>query len=107
MEITRFQIILIMGLMALTMRALPQLFLAGREFPEAWDRWLRYVSYGLISSIISVTLFVSGSQVETSAAPRRALALLVTLIIARATGSAVTGMLTGALLTLIVGWFSL
>ena len=107
MENTRFQIILIMGFMALAMRALPQVFLAGQEFPEAWDRWLRYVSYGLISSIISVTLFVSGSQVETSAAPRRALALLVAVMIARATGSAVTGMLTGALLTLFVGWFSL
>lgn len=107
MENTRFQIILIMGFMALAMRALPQVFLAGQEFPEAWDRWLRYVSYGLISSIISVTLFVSGSQVETSAAPRRALALLVAVMIARATGSAVTGMLAGALLTLFVGWFSL
>ncbi len=107
MEITRFQISLIMGFRALAMRALPQIFLAGQEFPEAWDRWLRYVSYGLISSIISVTLFVSGSQVETSAAPRRALALLVAVMIARATGSAVTGMLSGALLTLFVGWFSL
>ena len=106
MEITRLQIILIMGFMALAMRALPQLFLAGQQFPEAWDRWLRYVSYGLISSIISVTLFVSGSPVETSAALRRALALLVAVMIARATGSAVTGMLIGALLTLLIGWFS-
>jgi len=106
-EITRFQIIVIMGFMALAMRALPQIFLAGQLFPEAWERWLRYVSYALISSIISVTLFVSGSQVETSAAPRRALALLVAVMIARATGSAVTGMLAGALLTLFVGWFSL
>lgn len=106
MEITRLQIILIMGFMALAMRALPQLFLAGQQFPEAWDRWLRYVSYGLISSIISVTLFVSASQVETSAAPRRALALLVAVMIARATGSAVTGMLIGALLTLLIGWVS-
>ena len=107
MEINRFQVILIMGFMALAMRALPQLFFAGQQFPEAWDRWLRYVSYGLISSIISITLFVSGSHVETSAAPRRGLALLVAVIIARATGSAVTGMLIGALLILLVGWFSL
>ena len=107
MEITRFQIILIMGFMALALRALPQLFFAGQQFPEAWDRWLRYVSYGLIASIISVTLFMSGSQLQTSAATRRALALLVAVIIARATGSAVTGMLIGALLTLVVGWFSL
>ncbi len=60
MEITRIQIILIMGLMAYAVRALPQLFFAGRKFPEVWDRWLRYVSYGLICSIISVTLFMSG-----------------------------------------------
>ena len=107
MEITRFQIILIMGFMALALRALPQLFFAGQQFPEAWDRWLRYVSYGLIASIISVTLFVSGSQVEISAAPRRGLALLMAVIIARATGSAVTGMLLGAFMILFVGWFSL
>jgi branched-subunit amino acid transport protein len=106
-EITRFQIILIMGFMALALRALPQLFFAGQQFPEAWDRWLRYVSYGLIASIISVTLFVSGSQLESSAAPRRALALLAAVIIARRTGSAVTGMLVGAMLTLLLGWISL
>ena len=107
MEITRFQIIVIMGFMALAMRGLPQIFLAGQVFPEAWERWLRYVSYALISSIISVTLFVSGSQVESSAAPRRALALLAAVIIARRTGSAVTGMLVGAMLTLLFGWISL
>ena len=61
-----------MGLMAFAMRALPQLFLAGRKFPDALDRWLRYVSYGLICSIISVTLFMSGARLETArgAAPR-------------------------------------
>jgi len=105
--ITRFQIILIMGFMALAMRGLPQLFFAGRRFPETWDCWLRYVSYGLICSIISVTLFMSGSQVETSAAPRQALALFVAVMIARRTGSAVTGMIAGVLLTLLVGWLSL
>jgi branched-subunit amino acid transport protein len=106
-EITRLQIILIMGLMALAMRALPQLFFAGQQFPEAWERWLRYVSYGLICSIISVTLFVSGSSLETSAAPQRALALLVAVITARRTSSAVTGMLVGTLLTLLLGWAAL
>jgi branched-subunit amino acid transport protein len=105
--ITRFQIILIMGFMALAMRGLPQLFFAGRRFPETWDCWLRIVSYGLICSIISVTLCVSGSLVETSAAPRRALALFVAAMIARRTGSAVTGMIAGVLLTLLVGWLSL
>jgi branched-subunit amino acid transport protein len=105
-EITRFQIILIMGLMALAMRALPQLFFAGQKFPEASDRWLRYMSYGLICSIISVTLFLSGARLETSAAPRRALALAVTVVIARRTGSAVTGMIVGAVLVLILSWIS-
>jgi hypothetical protein len=52
-------------------------------------------------------LFVSGSLVETSAAPRRALALFVAAMIARRTGSAVTGMIAGVLLTLLVGWLSL
>jgi len=104
MEITRIQIILIMGLMAFAMRALPQLFFAGQKFPEAWDRWLRYVSYGLICSIISVTLFMSAARVETAAAPRRALALIVAIVIARKTKSAVTGMIAGALLVLILSW---
>lgn len=104
MEITRNQIILIMGLMAFAMRALPQLFFAGHKFPEAWDRWLRYVSYGLICSIISVTLFMSGARLETGAAPRRALALTVAIVIAHKTKSAVTGMIAGALLVLALSW---
>ena len=106
MEITRSQIILIMGLMAFAMRALPQLFLAGRKFPEALDRWLRYVSYGLICSIISVTLFMSGARLETAAAPRRALALTVAVIVAHRTKSAVTGMIIGAVLVLVLAWLS-
>jgi len=104
-EITRSQIILMMGLMAFAMRALPQLFFAGEKFPEAWDRWLRYVlSYGLICSIISVTLFMSGARLETAATPRRALALIVAVIIAHRTKSAVTGMIIGALLVLVLAW---
>lgn len=102
MAITRFQIIVIMGLMAFAMRALPQLFFVGEKFPAALDRWLRYVSYGLICSIISVTLFMSGARVETDAAPRRALALTVAIIIAHKTKSAVTGMIAGALLVLLL-----
>jgi branched-subunit amino acid transport protein len=102
MEITRLQIILIMGLMALAVRALPQLFFVGRSFPESLDRWLRYVSYALICSIISITLFMSGGQLETAAAPRRALALAATIIIAHRTKSAVTGMIAGACLVLIL-----
>jgi branched-subunit amino acid transport protein len=58
-DITRFEVILIMGLMAYGARALPQLCLVGRKFPEAWERLLRYLSYALICSIISITLFTT------------------------------------------------
>jgi branched-subunit amino acid transport protein len=101
---TRIQIILIMGAMAFAVRALPQLFLGGRKFPEAWDRWLRYVSYGLICSIISVTLFMSGARLETAAAPRRAAALTLAVIIAHKTKSAAAGMIAGAFLVLVLSW---
>src|SRR5881397_3225262 len=51
MEFSRIQIILIMGLMALAVRALPQILFVGGKFPEALDRWLRYVSYALIAAL--------------------------------------------------------
>ena len=102
MEITRLQIIFILGLMAFAVRAVPQLFFVGRSFPEGLDCWLRYVSYGLICSIISITLFMSGGQLETAAAPRRALALALTLYVAHRTSSAVSGMIAGACLVLIL-----
>jgi branched-subunit amino acid transport protein len=102
MEITRLQIIFLIGLMAFAVRAVPQVFFVGEKFPEAWDRWLRYLSYAFICSIISVTLFLSGSQIETSAAPRRALALVLAVAVAYKTQSAVTGMIAGAALVLIL-----
>jgi branched-subunit amino acid transport protein len=102
MEVTRLQIIFIIGLMAFAVRALPQLFFVGEKFPEAWDRWLRYLSYGLICSIISVTLFMAGGRIEAAAAPRRAVALAVAILIAYKTKSAVTGMIAGAGLVLIL-----
>ena len=105
MEISRIQIILIMGLMAFAVRALPQVFSVGEKFPETWDRWLRYLSYAFICSIISITLFLSGAQFESAAAPRRAVALALTVFIAHKTKSAVSGMIGGLLLLLIVSWF--
>ena len=104
MEITRLQIIFIIGLMAFAVRAAPQIFFVGEKFPEAWDRWLRYLSYGFICSIISVTLFMSGARIETSAAPRRAIALAFAILIAYKTKSAVTGMIAGALLVSVLSW---
>ena len=105
MEISRLQIIFIMGLMALAVRAVPQLFFVGEKFPEAWDRWLRYLSYGFICSIISVTLFMSGARIETAAAPRRGIGLAFAILIAYKTKSAVTGMIAGAILVLVFSWF--
>ena len=102
MEITRLQIIFITGLMAFAVRAVPQLFFVGGKFPEAWDRWLRYLSYSFICSIISVTLFISGAAFETAAAPRRAAGLVFAVLIAYKTKSAVTGMITGAILLLVL-----
>ncbi len=101
---TRFSIIFLMGLMAFALRALPQLCFAGRRFPEAWDRWLRYVSYSVICSIIAVTLFMSGARFESAAAPRRALALAVAVAVARRSQSAVSGMIAGALLLSALTW---
>jgi branched-subunit amino acid transport protein len=102
MEISRIQTILIMGAMAFAVRVLPQVVFIGVKFPEAWDRWLRYLSYAFICSIISVTLFMSGARFESAAAPRRGLALAFAVFIAHKTKSAVTGMIAGVLLVLIL-----
>ena len=69
MELTRIEIILIMGLMAFAVRVVPQMFFVGRKFPEAWDRLLRYLSYAFICGIISITLFMTGARFENQ--PRR------------------------------------
>ena len=100
-EMSRVEIILIMGLMAFAMRALPQLFFVGQEFSETWDRLLRYLSYSLICSIVSITLFMSGARFDVAAAPYRGLALAVTIFIAHKTKRPVMGMFIGALLVLV------
>jgi branched-subunit amino acid transport protein len=103
-EITRIVVILIMGLMAFAVRAGPQIFFVGQKFPETLDRLLRYLSYAFICSIIVVTLFLTGAKFETQAAPYRGAALAVTIVIARKTKSAVTGMLVGMVLVLLLSW---
>jgi branched-subunit amino acid transport protein len=104
MDATRLEIILIMGLMAFAVRALPQIFFVERKFPEVWDRFLRYVSYAFICSIISTTLFMTDSRFDFHAAPYRAAALIVAIGVARWTKSAVTGMIVGATLVSILSW---
>jgi branched-subunit amino acid transport protein len=98
---SRVEIILIMGLMAFAMRALPQMFFVGQTFPETWDRLLRYLSYALICSIVSITLFMTGARFDADAAPYRGLALAVTIVIAHKTKRPVMGMFVGALLVLV------
>jgi branched-subunit amino acid transport protein len=102
METNRLEIIFVIGLMAFVVRAAPQLFFVGRNFPESLDRWLRYLSYALICSIISVTLFVSKGQIESTAALPRAIALALAVIVARTTKSAVTGMIAGAIFVFVL-----
>jgi len=104
MAFTRIELIFILGLSALLLRALPQLFLVGKNFPDTWDRLLRYLSYALLCGLISITLFMSGARFETQAAPYRGVALAVTIAIAYKTKSAVTGMLIGMMLVLIFAW---
>jgi branched-subunit amino acid transport protein len=104
MVFSRLEIIFILGLSAFILRALPQLFLVGKSFPETWDRLLRYLSYALLCGLISITLFMSGARFEADAAPYRGIALAVTLAVAYKTKSAVTGMLIGVLLVLVMSW---
>jgi branched-subunit amino acid transport protein len=102
--LSRIELILILGLSALVLRVLPQLFLVGKSFPETWDRLLRYLSYALLCGLISITLFMSGARFEAQAAPYRGVALAVTIAIAHKTKSAVTGMLVGTVLVLLFSW---
>jgi branched-subunit amino acid transport protein len=104
MEITRIEIILMLGLFAFALRAVPQMVFVGGDFPERWDRLLRYVSYALLCSIISTTLFMTGARFDSHAALPRALAILVTIVIARRTQSPVSGMLAGLALVLLFSW---
>ena len=102
--ISRIELIFILGLSALVLRALPQLFLVGKSFPETWDRLLRYLSYALLCGLISITLFMSGARFEAQAAPYRGVALAATIAVAYKTKSAVTGMLVGTVLVLVLSW---
>ena len=104
MALSRIEVIFLLGLAAYVLRALPQLFLVGKNFPETWDRLLRYLSYALLCGLISTTLFMSGARFESGAAPYRGMALAVTIAVACKSKSAVTGMLAGAVLVSVLSW---
>ena len=105
MELTRSEIIIILGITALAFRAVPQLYFVAEKFPETWDRLLRYLSYALLCGIIATTLFMKGASLEVDIAPYRAAALTITVIVARKTKSAVTGMLIGTIVVSVLSWF--
>ena len=100
----RTAIIIGMGLVTYLLRVAPQVFFVGRAFPDAFDRYLRYLAYALIASLISTTLFLSGSRFEAAAAPHRALALLTAIFVAVWSRRPLLGMLTGTLLALLLHW---
>jgi branched-subunit amino acid transport protein len=104
MELTRGEIILILGLTALVFRVVPQLYFVGQKFPETWDRLLRYLSYALLCGIISTTLFMKGASFESDSAPYRGAALIATIVVARWTRSALGGLIVGTILVSVFSW---
>ncbi|MFQ5849724.1 MAG: AzlD domain-containing protein [Candidatus Binatia bacterium] len=104
MDTTRIAIIVGMGLVTYLIRVVPQIFFVGRSFPEALDRYLRYLAYALIGSVISTSLFLSGSRFEAAAAPQRIVALLAAIIVASWSGRPLLGMLAGTLIALAFPW---
>ena len=103
---TRIAIIMGMGLVTYLIRAVPLLFFAGRSFPAAFERYLRFLSYALIASIVSTNLFLAGPRFEAAAAPHCALALGVAVLVAARTGQPLLGMVIGALLAQTLPWLS-
>ena len=104
MDESRLTTIFIMGLLAYGARVLPQVLFVGKQFPEAWDRYLRYISYAFICSIVATTLFMTNARFDSGPAPYRAGALIATILIARLSKSAVTGMFIGTILSLVLSW---
>lgn len=101
---TRIAVIVGMGLVTYLFRVAPQVLFVGRTFSETFDRYLRYLAYALISSLISTSLFLSGSRFEATAAPHRAVALLAAIFVAAWCRRPLVGMLTGALLAVLLAW---
>jgi branched-subunit amino acid transport protein len=103
---SRLTIILGMALVSYALRVVPQLLLSGWSFPPAWDRYLRYLAYGLVASIVSTTLFMSAGRFDAAAAPRRLIALAIAVVIAAWTRNAVAGMFTGTAVALLLSWLA-
>jgi len=104
MDETRVLIVIGMGLVTYLSRLAPQLLMPGSSFPKGVDRYLRYLSYSLVVSVISVNLFLSEARFETDAAPQRSFALIVAIIVALVTKSSLAGMLSGTAMVLVLAW---
>lgn len=104
MDQTRLIIIFGMALVTYLLRIIPQLLLLGESFPRALDRYLRYLSYTLIVSIISTSLFLSGGSFDAGAFPHRIFALVAAILVALWSRSILLGMFTGTLLVLALPW---
>ncbi|HEY2990773.1 MAG TPA: AzlD domain-containing protein [Candidatus Binatia bacterium] len=103
---SRLTIIVGMALVSYALRVIPQLLLTGWGFPPAWDRYLRYLAYGLVASIVSTTLFLSGARFDVAAAPRRTIALAIAVAVAVMTRNAAAGMLIGTIAALLLSWMA-
>lgn len=106
MDTTRVLIIVGMGLLTYAVRVLPQIYLAGGRFPAGFDRYLRYLAYALMASIIATSLFFSGAKLEVAAAPTRAIALLVAVVVAYWSRNALLGWVLGLVLVVSLAWFT-
>ena len=106
MDATSVAVIVAMGLVSYALRLAPQALLVGWNFPAAVERYLRYLAYALVVSIISTSLFVAAGRFAEAAAPRRALALAVAIAVAALTRSVLAGMLTGTVIALLLSWWA-
>ena len=104
MDGTRVLIVVGMGLVTYLSRLAPQLLMSGSSFPQGVDRYLRYLSYSLVVSVITVNLFLSGARFEIDAAPQRSFALVVAILVALRTKNSLVGMLAGTAWVLVLAW---
>lgn len=106
MDPTRVAIIAGMSLVTYVLRVVPQLIFLDSKFPAVADRYLRYLAYALVVSIISTSLFLSGGRFDSGAAPGRAIALLIAMAVAIKTRSTLAGMMSGTVVALLLSWLA-
>ena len=95
-----------MALVSYALRVVPQLLLTGWSFPPSWDRYLRLLAYALVAGIVSVALYLNAGKFDAAEAPRRTLALAIAVFVTVKTRSAVTGMLVGTVIVLLLSWYT-